>query len=97
MSIIANSNQKLPRLTRQGDGLRLVLETALDAVVVMTSDGIVSEWNDRAASIFGWSREEALGQAMAELIIPERYREAHKDGIRRYLQTGKGEVLGRRA
>jgi hypothetical protein len=33
MSTIANSNQKVPRLTRQGDGLRLVLETALDAVV----------------------------------------------------------------
>src|SRR5271169_5846230 len=27
---------------------------------------------------------------------PERYREAHKNGIRRYLQSGKGEVLGRR-
>ena len=97
MSDSANLELDLPRLMRQGDGLRLLLETALDAVVVMTSDGIVAEWNDRAASIFGWSREEALGQAMAELIIPERYREAHKDGIRRYLQTGKGEVLGRRA
>ncbi len=42
MSTIANSNQKLPRLTRQEDGLRPVLETALDAVVVMTSDGIVA-------------------------------------------------------
>ena len=97
MSDSANLELDLPRLMRQGDGLRLLLETALDAVVVMTSDGIVAEWNDRAASIFGWSRDEALGQAMAELIIPERYREAHKDGIRRYLQTGKGEVLGRRA
>jgi len=33
---------------------------------------------------------------MADLIIPERYREAHKSGIRRYLETGRGEVLGRR-
>ena len=97
MSDIANLERDLPRATRHGDGLRLLLETALDAIVVMTSDGIVAEWNDRAANIFGWSRDEALGRAMADLIIPERYREAHKSGIRRYLETGKCEVLGRRA
>jgi PAS domain S-box-containing protein len=62
----------------------------------MTSDGIVAEWNDRGTNVFGWSRDEAVGRAMADLIIPERYREAHKNGIRRYLETGKGEVLGRR-
>jgi PAS domain S-box-containing protein len=96
MSDIANLERDLPRLMRHGDGLRLLLETALDAVVVMTSDGIVAEWNDRATNVFGWSRDEALGQTMADLIIPERYREAHKSGIRRYLETGRGEVLGRR-
>ena len=96
MSAIANSERNLPRLMRQGDGLRLLLGTALDAVVVMTSDGIVAEWNDRATNVFGWSRDEALGRTMADLIIPERYREAHKSGIHRYLETGRGEVLGRR-
>jgi PAS domain-containing protein len=59
------------------EALRLVLETALDAVmVVMKSDGVVADWNDRAAGVFGWSRDEAVGRAMADLIIPERYREA---------------------
>src|SRR5271170_656979 len=33
---------------------------------------------------------------MADLIIPERYREAHRDGLRKYLETGQGEILGRR-
>ena len=78
------------------DGLRLVLETALDAVVVMKSDGVVADWNDRAAGIFGWSRDEAVGRTMADLIIPERYREAHRNGLQRYLQTGIGNVLGTR-
>jgi hypothetical protein len=32
------------------DGLRLILETALDAVVIMNADGVVADWNDRAAS-----------------------------------------------
>ena len=78
------------------DALRLVLETALDAVVVMGSDGVVADWNDRAAAVFGWSRDEAVGRTMADLIIPDRYREAHRTGLRRYLETGRGSVLGTR-
>lgn len=78
------------------DGLRLILETALDAAVVMKSDGVVADWNDRAAEVFGWSRDEAVGRTVADLVIPERYRKAHRDGIQRYLETGQGKVLGRR-
>src|SRR5215468_12659688 len=83
-------------LSRRRDGLRLILETALDAVVIMKSDGIVADWNDRAMSVFGWSSDEAVGRIMADLIIPERYREAHRKGLQRYLESGKGEVIGRR-
>src|SRR5208337_2341310 len=78
------------------DALRLVLETALDAVVVMRDDGIVADWNDQAVNVFGWTHEEADGRAMADLIIPERYREAHKNGLKRYLSSGEATVLGRR-
>jgi PAS domain S-box-containing protein len=78
------------------DELRPILETALDAVIVMKSDGVIADWNDRAAGVFGWSRDEAVGRIMADLIIPERYREAHRKGLRRYMESGKGEVIGRR-
>lgn len=96
MSIIGNARSELPPLSPQRDGLGLLLETALDAVVVMTPDGVVADWNDRAAAAFGWSRDEAVGRTMADLVIPERYREAHMKGLRRYLESGKGEVIGRR-
>ena len=85
-----------PALAATPDALRLVLETALDAVVVMKSDGVVADWNDRAAGVFGWLRDEAVGRTMADLIIPERYREAHRTGLQRYLETGMGSVLGTR-
>ena len=68
-------------LSPQRDRVRLILETALDAVVIMKSDGIVADWNDRAMSVFGWSRDEAVGRTMADLVIPERYREAHRKGL----------------
>jgi PAS domain S-box-containing protein len=78
------------------DDLRLLLQTTLDAVVVMTAAGTVADWNDRAVSTFGWTRDEVVGRAMADLIIPARYRDAHQNGLKRYLETGKAVVLGRR-
>jgi PAS domain S-box-containing protein len=96
MSASADSAASVPHLPPARDALRLILETALDAVVVMKSDGVVADWNDRATSMFGWSRDEAVGRTMADLIIPERYREAHSVGLQRYLRSRKGEVFGRR-
>src|SRR5262249_59327129 len=92
----AFTEKDLFHLSRRRDGLRLILETALDAVVIIKSDGIVADWNDRAMSVFGWSSDEAVGRIMADLIIPERYREAHRKGLQRYLESGKGKVIGRR-
>ncbi len=72
-----------------------VLDTALDAVVVMdTSDRIVG-WNHNAVETFGWSSEEALGQRLSDLIIPEQHRDAHERGLAHYLKTGEGPVLDR--
>ena len=96
MSIIGSARTNFPSRYPRREELRLILETALDAVVVMKPDGVVADWNDRAVDVFGWSREEAIGRIMADLIIPERYREAHRNGLRRYLESGKGEVVGRR-
>jgi PAS domain S-box-containing protein len=88
--------QNLANASPPADALRLVLETALDAVVVMGDDGIVTGWNVRAVQMFGWTREEAIGRPLADLIIPERYHAAHRNGLQRYLKTGQAQVLGRR-
>jgi PAS domain S-box-containing protein len=73
--------------------LRIVLETALDPVVVMRSDGTVVEWSTQAETAFGWTRQEAVGRQMAEMIIPERFRAEHYRGLRHYLETGQGPLL----
>ncbi|HEU00323.1 MAG TPA: PAS domain S-box protein [Aurantimonas coralicida] len=75
---------------------RLVLETALDAVIVMDRRGDVVDWNENATAIFGWSRDEALGRKLGDLIVPLRFREAHTEGLRRFLETGEAKVLRRR-
>ena len=76
--------------------LQLVVDAALDAVIVMNAGGLVVHWNQQAEVIFGWTRAEALGQPLAALVIPPRYRAAHTEGLRRFLETGQGPVLNRR-
>lgn len=75
---------------------RAILDTALDGVITIDAAGIVTDWNAQAAIIFGWTREEALGRLLAEMIIPARDGEAHARGIREYLKTGVGSILNRR-
>lgn len=72
-----------------------IINTALDAFVQMDERGSVVEWNPRAEAVFGWSREEAVGKTLGELIIPPRHREAHTAGLERFLRTGETSVLGR--
>ena len=75
---------------------RAVLQGALEAWVAMDSGGFIIDWNAQAEATFGWSRDEAIGKVLAELIIPERYREPHWQGLQRYLATGEGPVIGQR-
>lgn len=71
-----------------------ILQTAPDAIVAIDGTGRVVEWNPAATRILGYPRSEALGRPIAELIIPEAQREAHRRGLARYLATGQTSVLG---
>jgi len=73
-----------------------ILDNALDAVIGIDEAGIITDWNARSERIFGWTSREAVGRDMAETIIPPRYRQAHKRGLREFLATGQGAALNRR-
>ncbi len=75
---------------------RLIIETASYAFIGMDTGGRVIDWNQRAVDTFGWSRDEAMGRIVAELIIPEPQRAAHAEGIKRFLSTGEGPLLNKR-
>lgn len=77
--------------------MRSVLESALDCVIAMDHQGRVVEFNPAAERTFGYKRERAIGQLLADLIIPPASRERHREGLARYLSTGKAPViLGKR-
>src|SRR5712692_1972855 len=82
---------------RESESLKsAILASSLDALVTIDHHGNIVEFNPAAEATFGFTRGHALGKPLAELIIPPRYREAHRRGFARYLATGDGPVLGKR-
>ncbi|WP_052452102.1 sensor domain-containing protein [Noviherbaspirillum autotrophicum] len=75
---------------------RLILDNALDAFIAIDQQSQILDWSVQAEKTFGWSKQEVLGRPLADTIIPQRYRAAHLEGVRRYLAHGSGRFLNRR-
>ncbi|MBA3245298.1 MAG: PAS domain S-box protein, partial [Actinobacteria bacterium] len=73
-----------------------VLASSLDCIVVMDDEGIVHEWNPAAEVTFGWTREEAIGCRLGDLIVPEEQRQRHEEGLARAARTGESRIIGQR-
>ena len=92
----ADLEQRNAQLAESEERQSLILETALDAVIMMDSDGCITGWNKHAEDLFGWPREEAVGRLLSDTIVPEPFREMHRKGLEKFLATGDGPVLGKR-
>ncbi|MHB8508706.1 MAG: PAS domain-containing sensor histidine kinase [Candidatus Dormibacteria bacterium] len=82
------------QLSPAADLLRAVFATALSAVVIMDESGAIRGWNPQAETMFGWRAEEVLGAQVGSTIVPSDLRQRHAEGLRQYLRTSKGPVLG---
>ncbi len=76
--------------------VRTMLHGALDAVITIDAQSIITTWNPQAERTFGYAREEALGALLSNLIIPRAFRDAHLKGLERFLAKGDGPILNRR-
>ncbi len=74
---------------------RMIIESSYDAFVAMNQRGVITDWNQQAEATFGWSRQQAVGAVLGDLVIPERSRLAHNKGMERFLETGEGAVLNK--
>jgi len=72
---------------------RAVVNTASDAIITITPDGMIGSFNRGAEHIFGYRAEEVIGQLFT-LTMPERFREQCMLGLRRYLETHQSHVIG---
>ena len=71
-----------------------VIDNATDALVTITEDHVIVGYNRRAEEMFGFSRQEALGQDL-KLIVPPPFTDTHRSFVQRYLATREAHVLGR--
>ena len=62
---------------------------------VMDGNGEIVEWQPAAEALFGWARDEAVGRRLSALMIPEHQREAHEQGLKRFLSAGVGKLLNK--
>jgi PAS domain S-box-containing protein len=73
---------------------RSVMESAIDAIISGDAEGLIRSWNSAATVLFGFTEEEVIGQPI-DLIIPERYKEAHQKGVHRVSSGGESHVIGK--
>jgi PAS domain S-box-containing protein len=72
------------------------VEGALDGIVTADAEGRILDWNPAAERIFGYSREEVLGETVAELIVPAGQRQAHQRALTSAAIDGEPKPSGRR-
>jgi PAS domain S-box-containing protein len=73
---------------------RLIIDTALDAIVTMDDAGLVTDWNPRAEALLGWARDEALGRPLVSMIVPPHLHEEYRHDQHDFLNTGTAVVAG---
>jgi len=73
---------------------RKLTETAFDAIILMNQHGDITFWNRGAELIFGYTQEDVLQKPLT-MIMPERFRALHENGLSRYLTTGQNHVMGK--
>ncbi|MEX0302957.1 MAG: ATP-binding protein [Leisingera sp.] len=81
--------------SRAAARMEAMIASSLDAILVVGADGRIQAFNGAAETVFGYSSAEAVGQPMVNLIVPDHLQEAHKAGMRRFLQTGEARVVGK--
>ncbi|MBC8551128.1 MAG: PAS domain S-box protein [Candidatus Brocadiales bacterium] len=82
-------------LQESEDKFRSISDSANDAIIMLDNDEKIIYWNNSAERIFGHLRDEAEGENISELIIPERFREKHLEGFESFRSTGTGNMVGK--
>ena len=72
---------------------RAVIESAVDAIIVIDAHGCVEAFNPAAERLFGYSEQDVVGQNV-NVLMPSPYHEQHDDYLERYLRTGIHKIIG---
>ena len=88
--------ERTAQITRSNLELAATRQVALDCIITMDHEGMITSFNAAAERVFGYRSQEIVGRPLAEMIIPPTYREQHKRGLMNYLKKGTGPLIGKR-
>ena len=91
--LLLRASRRDTELSASSKQLETTVAASLDAIVTSDDTGRIIDFNAAAEGVFGWSRAEIVGQTMENTFIPHRMRDAHHNGMHRYLTTGKPRVV----
>ncbi|MAF67531.1 MAG: hybrid sensor histidine kinase/response regulator [Planctomycetes bacterium] len=73
--------------------LRAILETAIDGVITIDEDGLITSINPAGVEMFGYGKEELVGRNVS-LLMPAPFEQEHDGYIRAYLESGQRKIIG---
>ena len=90
---IAEHERTEQELRESQDEARAIIDTAYDAYFAIDAQGLILEWNKQAETMLGWTREQAVGMSLAQIVVPEQQTN-HRD-IQQLLTNADSPVLDR--
>ena len=81
-------------LRESEERFRAVAESATDAIVAADKSGHITYFNQGAERIFGYAARDVISRPLT-LLMPQRFHDAHRQGLARFLTTGEARVVGR--
>ncbi len=83
-------------LSETEERYRVLVETSTDAIISVNEQMQVIQWNHAASDLFGYSKELMMGKPI-DILVPEKFKEQHREGCRRFLATGQARLVGKTA
>ncbi len=96
LSLDRNVRARMEGSLRESEAtLRTVTDAARDAIIMIDNEGKITFWNPAAEAILGWQESEALGRDLHQLLSPECFSAASRQGMALFRQTGEGNAVGK--
>jgi diguanylate cyclase (GGDEF)-like protein/PAS domain S-box-containing protein len=96
LSDLTEERRMISQIAESEARLRSLFDAALDAIISIDDQGRITDWNQQAETIFGWSKYEVMGRLLHETIAPECDKATQEVGLSRILQSVQTQILSRR-
>lgn len=91
--MLMRSRQLFLEIRRNEARLRALVDTAVDGIIMIESDGRISAFNPAAERLLGWTEQEVLGRNVS-MLMPMPHQQAHDGYLQRHISTGHTNIIG---